>query len=130
MEDYLAKALEIARAQASVRMMSAEEITEFATALSKSLREMSGEGGASDVESAKPFCNPKSSIRDKSITCLVCGKKGKMLTKAHLATHGLTPAQYKAKFGLKADVNLVCKSTLKDQRARMVVIQAAKRAKA
>jgi predicted transcriptional regulator len=43
------------------------------------------------------------SIRPDHLVCLVCGQLQKML-KRHLAVrHGLTPAQYRERFGLKPD---------------------------
>jgi predicted transcriptional regulator len=43
------------------------------------------------------------SIRPDHLVCLVCGQPQKML-KRHLAVqHGLTPAEYRVRFGLKAD---------------------------
>ncbi|MDR1855938.1 MAG: MucR family transcriptional regulator [Desulfovibrio sp.] len=122
MDDYLAQALDIARAQATVRTMTAEEITAFALKLSQAIKAIA-EGADPTAEPAPLPCDPKSSIRQETIVCLICGKKFKMLTKTHLASHGLTPSEYKAKFGLKPDVNLVCKSTLKQQRERMERMQ-------
>ncbi|MDR1857799.1 MAG: MucR family transcriptional regulator [Desulfovibrio sp.] len=129
MDDYLAQALEIARAQATVRTMTAEEITAFALKLSQAIKGLA-EGADAAAEPTGPAIDPKSSIRQESIICLVCGRKSRMLTKAHLAKHGLTPAEYKAKYGLKPDVNLVCKTTLKQQRERMAKMQPLMRGKA
>jgi predicted transcriptional regulator len=43
------------------------------------------------------------SIRPDHLLCLVCGKPQKML-KRHLAVqHGLTPAEYRERLGLKPD---------------------------
>ncbi|MEX0345068.1 MAG: MucR family transcriptional regulator [Rhizobiaceae bacterium] len=55
------------------------------------------------AEKPKPAVNPKKSIHDDYIICLEDGKKFKSL-KRHLMTHyGLTPEQYREKWGL--DVN-------------------------
>jgi len=35
------------------------------------------------------------------ITCAVCGKKFRKLTRTHLKSHGLTPTQYKLKYGVR-----------------------------
>ncbi len=62
-------------------------------------------GGANSgpQEKPKPAVNPKKSIHDDYIICLEDGKKFKSL-KRHLMTHyGLTPEQYREKWGL--DVN-------------------------
>ncbi|MEZ5810856.1 MAG: MucR family transcriptional regulator [Rhizobiaceae bacterium] len=62
-----------------------------------------GSAEAAPQERQKPAVNPKKSIHDDYIICLEDGKKFKSL-KRHLMTHyGLTPEQYREKWGL--DVN-------------------------
>ena len=52
------------------------------------------------AEKQKPAVNPKRSVHDDYIICLEDGKKFKSL-KRHLMTHyGLTPEQYREKWGL------------------------------
>ncbi|TGT92495.1 transcriptional regulator, partial [bacterium M00.F.Ca.ET.155.01.1.1] len=70
-------------------------------------------GGSSEQPSAekqKPAVNPKRSVHDDYIVCLEDGKKFKSL-KRHLSTdHGLTPDEYRAKWGLPADYPMVAPS--------------------
>ena len=55
----------------------------------------------------EPAVSIRSSVKRAAIACLECGKKMKML-KRHLNTdHGLSPADYRAKWGLAADYPLV-----------------------
>src|SRR5215469_1388022 len=50
------------------------------------------------------------SVGDETITCLDCGWKGSMV-KRHLTTaHGLTPEQYREKWGLDRSYPLVAKN--------------------
>ena len=67
-------------------------------------------GGASEqpaVEKQTPAVNPKKSIHDDYIICLEDGKKFKSL-KRHLMTHyGLTPDQYREKWGLDSNYPMV-----------------------
>lgn len=59
------------------------------------------------VEKQKPAVNPKKSVHDDYIVCLEDGKKFKSL-KRHLMTHyGLTPDQYREKWGLDAGYPMV-----------------------
>lgn len=59
------------------------------------------------AEKPKPAVNPKKSIHDDYIVCLEDGKKFKSL-KRHLMTHyGLTPDQYREKWGLDASYPMV-----------------------
>lgn len=47
--------------------------------------------------------DPEGAIGHDKLTCLVCGKQRKILTR-HLATdHGMTPDDYRSHFGLRAD---------------------------
>jgi predicted transcriptional regulator len=81
----------------------------------------------------KPACSPKRSIRDDVVICLECGRRTSSLTRNHLAKHGLTPEEYKAKWGLKPNQHLVSRQALAKQRElvkRMTDAQAAKRAAA
>ena len=60
-----------------------------------------------EVEKPKPVVSIRRSVREDSIVCLLCGKSQKML-KRHLETrHELTPAAYRALFGLQEDYPLV-----------------------
>ncbi len=55
----------------------------------------------------KPAVNPKKSVHDDYIVCLEDGRKFKSL-KRHLMTHyGLTPDQYREKWGLEATYPMV-----------------------
>ncbi|MGB3539646.1 MAG: MucR family transcriptional regulator [Mesorhizobium sp.] len=59
------------------------------------------------VDKQKPAVNPKRSVHDDYIVCLEDGKKFKSL-KRHLMTHyGLTPDQYREKWGLEATYPMV-----------------------
>jgi len=62
------------------------------------------------VEKQKPAVNPKKSIHDDYLICLEDGKKFKSL-KRHLMTHyGLTPEEYREKWGLDANYPMVAPS--------------------
>ncbi|MBL0936200.1 MAG: MucR family transcriptional regulator [Rhizobiaceae bacterium] len=59
------------------------------------------------ADKQKPAVNPKKSVHDDYIVCLEDGKKFKSL-KRHLMTHyGLTPEQYREKWGLDAGYPMV-----------------------
>jgi predicted transcriptional regulator len=77
-------------------------------------------GGGVDhapAEKPKPAVNPKKSIHDDHIICLEDGKKFKSL-KRHLMTHyGLTPDQYREKWGLDASYPMVAPSYAKARSA-------------
>ncbi len=118
MEDYLKSALEIVKAQASVRNMTDEEITSMVRRLSDGIREIS-EGCSPGEKTATAGLDPKKAVKEKTITCLECGKTFKVITKKHLGSHGLTPEEYKEKHGLKKGSPLVCKALQRDRRKKM-----------
>ena len=70
-------------------------------------------GGAVEpapAEKQKPAVNPKRSVQEDYIICLEDGKKFKSL-KRHLMTHyGLTPDQYREKWGLDSNYPMVAPS--------------------
>jgi predicted transcriptional regulator len=117
MEDYLKQAIEIVKAQASVRNMNEEEITSMIRALTQNIRGVA-EGNV-PVADTEPAVDPKNAIREKSVICCECGKSFKVLTKRHLATHGLTPEEYREKWGYKKGASLVAKSLARDRRKTM-----------
>ncbi|NCC26385.1 MAG: transcriptional regulator [Deltaproteobacteria bacterium] len=117
MEDYLKAAIEIAKAQASVRNMSEDEIMAMIQSLSQNFKNMAE--GECPASSSAPAVDPKKAIREKSVVCLECGKVFKVLTKKHLALHDLTPEEYKAKWGLPKGASLVAKSLARERRKKM-----------
>jgi predicted transcriptional regulator len=117
MQDYLKEAVEIAKAQASVRTMTPEEITSMVQKIASDLQTLSD--GSMEKESQEPAVDPKKAIREKSVVCLECGKSFKVLTKRHLASHGLTPEEYKAKWGYKKGTSLVAKGLARERRKKM-----------
>ncbi|WP_320173943.1 MucR family transcriptional regulator [Maridesulfovibrio sp.] len=117
MEDYLKEALEIVKAQASVRTMSEEEMTSMVRKLSAGIQAIAENTIPAQEEA--PACEPKKSIKEKSIVCCECGKSFKIITKKHLASHGLTSDEYREKYGLKKKTPLVCKSLQRERRKKM-----------
>jgi predicted transcriptional regulator len=115
MEDTLKQALEIVKAQAGVRVMSAEEMVSMIETIAESI----GSVGKEEVKEEKPVVDPKKAIREKSIICLECGKAFKVLTKKHLASHDLTPDEYRKKWGYKKGTALVAKGLARARRKKM-----------
>jgi predicted transcriptional regulator len=121
MDDYLKEALEIVRAQASVRTMAEEEMTSMVRKLAESIRKIAGAQGEC-CEGEAPEAAPQDAlkaIKEKSITCLESGKSFKILTKRHLAKFGLTPDEYREKWGYKKGTPLVCKTLQRERRKKM-----------
>ncbi|RQD60645.1 MucR family transcriptional regulator [Desulfonatronovibrio magnus] len=118
MEDHLKQALEIVKAQASVRNMTEEEINSMILTVTKGIQSAMSDSEEEDVRN-EPAVDPKKSIKERTIICLECGKQFKVITKKHLAKHDLTPDEYKEKWGFKKNASLVCKSLARDRRKKM-----------
>ena len=117
MEEHLKQALDIVKAQAGVRAMTEEEITNMVRKLSASIYGISENREVAVAEDAS--IDPQKAIKEKSITCLVCGKAFKLITKKHLATHGLTVEEYLEKFGYKKGTALASKALRKSRKRKM-----------
>ncbi|EFI36313.1 transcriptional regulator, MucR family [Desulfonatronospira thiodismutans ASO3-1] len=120
MEDHVKQALEIVKAQASVRNMTEEEINSMIKSLSEGIQKASQEVAEPQAEQEQqPATDPKKAIREKSILCLECGKSFKVLTKKHFAKHDMTTEEYKEKWGYKKNQSLVCKSLARERKKKM-----------
>jgi predicted transcriptional regulator len=116
--EYIKEALEIVKAQASHRSMTAEEIIAMVQTLSNSLQGIT-EGSSIEAEIVATAADAKNAIKEKSVTCLECGKAFKIMTKKHLLTHGLSPEEYREKYGYKKGTPLVAKGLARERRKKM-----------
>jgi predicted transcriptional regulator len=119
MDNHLKEALEIVKAQASVRTMTEDEITSMLQKLAKDIRNISDAVPSENVEEVCEMTAAKA-IKEKSITCLECGRSFKLLSSIHLnKVHALTPAMYREKYGYQKGTPLVCKSLQRERRKKM-----------
>ena len=124
MDTYLTLALDIVKAQARVRNMTEVEITAMMSKLAESIKsiDLAGEGAFGDAGSGRPR-DPKKAVKERSILCMESGKSYKILTKRHLAKFGLTPDEYRVKWGYPKDMPLVCKALQRERRKKMREMQ-------
>jgi predicted transcriptional regulator len=120
MDAYLALALDIVKAQAKVRNMTEAEITAMVSKLSAGIRGLDS-GDATLLSDAGPGMplDAKKAIKERSITCMESGKSFKIITKRHLAKYGLTPEEYREKWGYPKGTPLVCKALQRERRKKM-----------
>ncbi len=124
MDEYIKEALEIVKAQAAIRPMSEDEMMSMVAKLSASLRGVTAQEQPSAVDgSQETALDPKKAIKEKSVTCLECGKSFKVLTKKHLATHDLSPEEYREKWGYKKGTALIAKALSKARKNKMQEMQ-------
>ncbi len=117
---------EIVQAQATVSKMTPEEIEATLARTFATLQKIqSAEEGGTQFGAGEPFdgsapeaqtqekIGPKESIQENKVVCLECGVEMRQLTTKHLGTHGLTPREYKKKWGFPLKQSLSAKSLSK-----------------
>ena len=92
---------EIVSAYVTKNPLPTAGLPDLIASISNSVRKLGEPAAAPEVAQA-PAVNPKKSVHADHIVCLEDGKKFKSM-KRHLTSHGLTPQQYRAKWGLPAD---------------------------
>ncbi|ROR02969.1 MucR family transcriptional regulator [Desulfosoma caldarium] len=114
---------QIVAAQASAGVMSTEEIEESLRRIYKVLQELAAveevapgteqvQEMAKSIASNKPAAlgkGPYESIGENSVVCLECGAQFRQITANHLKSHGMTPREYKKKWGFRLKDSLAAK---------------------
>jgi predicted transcriptional regulator len=104
-EELLRMTSEVTAAYVSNNPLAAAQLPEIIRTIHSSLAGL--QSGGSAAEPLAPAVPIKKSVHDDYIVCLEDGKKLKML-KRHLRTaYGLTPEEYRQKWGLPADYPMV-----------------------
>jgi len=88
-------------------MIPAAQIPEVINTVYGALNGIDTDGGEAKGEPQKPAIPIKKSITNEFIICLEDGKKLKMLKRHLRTTYGLSPDEYRAKWGLPADYPMV-----------------------
>jgi len=109
---------EIISAQARYKVMTLEEIADSLRAVFQVLREIqrvgngldSSESAGSDDSLSYLRQNPLRSIQRNQVICLESGKPYKLLSNRHLALYGMTPREYKKKWGIPMTMPLSSRS--------------------
>ena len=73
-------------------------------------------GTAAPEEKLEPKVSIRASIKPDYIVCLEDGKKQKMLKRHLMTSHGMTPAEYREKWGLSADYPMVAPNYAEQRR--------------
>ncbi len=105
-ETYITLTADIVAAHVSNNSVSVTDIPVLIQNVHSALIGLGG-AAAAPAERPEPAVSIRASIKPDYIVCLDDGKKLKML-KRHIMTHyGMTPEQYRAKWGLPADYPMV-----------------------
>jgi predicted transcriptional regulator len=106
-ETVITLTADIVSAHVSNNSVAVGDLTALISSVHAALTALGQEAAAPAEAKREPAVTVRSSVKPEAIVCLVCGTKNKML-KRHLHTaHGLTPAEYRAEFGLKANYPMV-----------------------
>jgi predicted transcriptional regulator len=101
--------------------VSAEEVPAFLQKMHATVSSLAGSGGEEAPSEAAPEHSPAVTVRKSlaskdHIISLIDGKPYKTLRR-HLSGHGLSPDEYRARYGLKSDYPMVAESYSEARRA-------------
>ena len=105
--DLLRMSVEIVSAYVSNNSISATQVPDVINTVYGALNSINGQTVAESAESQKPAISVRRSINPDHIVCLEDGKKLKMLKRHLRAAYGMSPDEYRAKWGLPADYPMV-----------------------
>ena len=88
-----------------------DEIIDLIDRVHKKLRSLRSD--EADYQNLRPAVPIEESVTENFIICLEDGKKFKMLKKHLMSIYGLTPAEYRRKWGLPADYPMTAPSYAK-----------------
>jgi len=92
--------------------LPATELSTVISTVHTSLREL---GQGQQIEPQQPAVPVKKSITPDYLVCLEDGKKLKMLKRHLRTTYGMTPEEYRAKWGLSPDYPMVAPNYAKQR---------------
>jgi predicted transcriptional regulator len=114
-ESLVDMAADIVSAYVSANQVPPQELPALIRTVYGALREVSGGGVITREASQEPAIPVKKSITPDYIICLEDGKKFKSL-KRHLRTrYGMTPEEYRTKWGLPHDYPMVAPNYAKER---------------
>lgn len=106
-DELIKYASDIVAAYVSNNPVPITEIPGMIKSIHATLGGLAGATAADIVVAQKPAVPIKRSVNPEYIVCLEDGKKLKMLKRYLRSRHGLTPEEYRAKWGLPADYPMV-----------------------
>ena len=107
-EDLLRLGAGIVSAYVSRNAVTAEAVPEIIRSVHQTLQQLAaGVPAQQPEERPKPAVPIGRSVQHDYIVCLEDGKRQKMLKRHLMTNHGMTPDQYRQKWGLAADYPMV-----------------------
>jgi predicted transcriptional regulator len=106
-EELLRMTTDVVAAYVRNNTLATGQLSEVIHAVYNSLRGLKGAMPEPQPEPAKPAVPVRKSITRDYLVCLEDGKKLKMLKRHLRSTYGMTPDEYRAKWGLSPDYPMV-----------------------
>lgn len=106
---------DIVAAHVSNNSVAVNDLSTLIQNVHQALSGISG-GNAAPEEKPQPKVSIRASIKPDYIVCLEDGKKQKMLKRHLMTSHGLTPNEYRAKWGLSGDYPMVAPNYAEQRR--------------
>ena len=105
--NLLRMSVEIVSAYVSNNSIAATQVPDVINTVYGALNSINGQTVSENAETQKPAVSVRRSINPDYIVCLEDGKKLKMLKRHLRAAYGMSPDEYRAKWGLPADYPMV-----------------------
>jgi len=106
---------DIVAAHVSNNSVAVNDLPNLIQNVHSALSGISGNAAAAEAK-PEPKVSIRSSIKPDYIVCLEDGKKQKMLKRHLMTNHGMTPDEYRQKWGLAADYPMVAPNYAEQRR--------------
>jgi predicted transcriptional regulator len=106
-DELLRMAVDIVSAYVGQNQVATAQIPDLIKTVFDALGALGGGAQEAAAEPLKPAVPVRRSVTDDYIVCLEDGKKLKMLKRHLRTTYGMSPEEYRAKWGLPADYPMV-----------------------
>jgi predicted transcriptional regulator len=100
--DLVTLTADIATAYVSNNEVAATNVPKLVESIHQALAALEGQEQKKS-DKIEPAVSVRASIKQSHLVCLACGAKQKTLKRHILAAHGLTPHEYRERFGLRSD---------------------------
>jgi predicted transcriptional regulator len=107
---------DIVAAHVSNNSVAVNDLPTLIQNVHSALTGISSNGSAPEAK-PEPKVSIRSSVKPEYIVCLEDGKKQKMLKRHLMTNHGMTPDEYRQKWGLAADYPMVAPNYAEQRRA-------------
>lgn len=105
-EDLITLTSDIVAAHLSNNNVAVDDVPRLISTVHRALSEL-GMPEQAEAATPEPAVSVRASVKRDHLVCLEDGKKMKMLKRHLMTEHGMTPAEYRHRWGLNADYPMV-----------------------